>query len=137
MRRETRTRQSRPVWARKRRAASAAPGGGGHATEKRISESDGRESASLKFAPGYNTWDLARKYAKNPEPKFRILVYVGDKGFNYANNLEYMEFLKSLEIPFERLIVKDAPHSAKVIYAKNGLDIMKFHAESFRRGGVK
>ena len=42
-----------------------------------------------------------------------------------------------LEIPFERLIVEDAPHSAKVIYEKQGLRIMKFHAESFRLGGIR
>jgi enterochelin esterase-like enzyme len=111
---------------------SAAPGGGGHATEKRISEENGRESANLKFAPGYNTWDLAKIYAKNPTPKFRILVYVGTKGFNYENNLAYMKYLESLKIPFQRLIVKDAPHSGRIIYEKRGLEIMKFHAESFR-----
>lgn len=112
---------------------SAAPGGGGHATEKRISENNGRESENLKFAEGYNTWDLARKYAKNPTPKLRILVFVGTKGFNYENNLAYMKHLDSLRIPYEKLIVKDAPHSARIIYQKQGLAIMKFHAESFRQ----
>ena len=111
---------------------SAAPGGGGHATEKRISENDGRESETLKFATGYNTWDLARKYAADPQPPLRILVFVGDKGFNYQNNLEYMKFLDSLRIPYERLIVPGAPHSAKIIYDKAALTIMKFHAENFR-----
>jgi|GEM_PF-3026005 len=38
-----------------------------------------------------------------------------------------------MEISFDRLIVVDAPHSANVIYQKKGLDIMKFHAESFRQ----
>ncbi|MDA1014466.1 MAG: alpha/beta hydrolase-fold protein [Planctomycetota bacterium] len=111
---------------------SAAPGGAGHATEKRISEENGRESEGLVFAPGYNTWDLARKYAKNPTPKLRILVHVGTKGFNYENNLEYMKFLDSLKIPFARLIVPNVPHSAAQIYEKRGLDLMKFHAESFQ-----
>ncbi len=90
---------------------SAAPGGAGHSTEKRISEDNGRENENLVFAPGYNTWDLARKYAKHPEPKLRILIHVGTKGFNYENNLEYMKFLESLHIPFERLIVPDVPHT--------------------------
>lgn len=112
---------------------SAAPGGAGHATEKRISEENGKESETLIFTPGYNTWDLARKYAKNPKPALRILVHVGTKGFNYENNLEYMKFLESLEIPFERLIVPDVPHSAKLIYRKRGLDLMKFHADNFDR----
>ena len=111
---------------------SAAAGGGGHATEKRISENEGRESESLKFAPGDNTYDLARKYAANPKPSLRILIFVGDKGFNYENNLAYMKFLDSLDISYERLIVAGAPHSAKVIYEKQGLAIMRFHADNFR-----
>ena len=115
---------------------SAAPGGAGHSTEKRISEENGRENENLIFAPGYNTWDLARKYAKHPEPKLRILIHVGTKGFNYENNLEYMKFLESLHIPFERLIVPDVPHSAQQIYEKRGLDLMKFHAGNFRKAGA-
>jgi len=112
---------------------SAAPGGAGHSTEKRISEENGRESDSLIFAPGYNTWDLAREYAKHPEPRLSILIHVGTKGFNYENNLEYMAFLDSLKIPYERLIVEDAPHSAKIIYEKQGLELMRFHARNFER----
>lgn len=113
--------------------SSCAPGGAGHATEKRISEENGRESAVLKFAPGYNTYDLARKYAANPQPPLQILIHVGTRGFNYQNNLAYMEFLDSLKIPYERLVVPDAPHSAKIIYEKSGLTIMKFHADNFKR----
>lgn len=109
---------------------SAAAGGGGHATEKRISESNGKESESLKFAPGYNTWDLAKKYAKDPNPKIDILIYVGDQGFNYKNNLEYMKFLKELKIPFKKMIIPGAPHSAKIIYEKHGEEIMLHHALS-------
>jgi endo-1,4-beta-xylanase len=112
---------------------SAAPGGGGHATEKRISEEGGRESDKLIFAEGYNTWDLARKYARNPKPKLNILVHVGSKGFNYQNNLEWMEHLKQLKIPFEHLIIPDAPHSATKIYEKKGLEIMRFHAANFKK----
>ena len=111
--------------------SSCAPGGAGHSTEKSISENNGRENENLVFAEGYNTWDLAREYAKNPSPPLKILVHVGTKGFNYQNNLEYMEFLKTLKIPFERLIVEDAPHSASVIYEKRGLELMNFHATNF------
>ncbi|MBI1310680.1 1,4-beta-xylanase [bacterium] len=112
---------------------SAAPGGAGHSTEKRISEENGRESETLVFAPGYNTWDLAREYAKHPEPKLTILIHVGTKGFNYENNLEYMAFLDSLKIPYQKLIVEGAPHSAKIIYEKKGLELMRFHARNFER----
>ncbi len=111
---------------------SAAPGGAGHATEKKISENDGRESEALKFAADYNTYDLARKYAANPRPPLKILIHVGTKGFNYQNNLAYMKFLDQLKIPYQKLIVPEAPHSAMVIYQKQGLRIMKFHADNFR-----
>jgi len=114
---------------------SAAPGGSGYATEKRISEENGRESASLVFAPGDNTWDLARQYAKQKDHDLRILVHVGTKGFNYENNLDYMKYLESLEIPFQKIIVEGAPHSAQKIYDKRGAELFQFHVESFRRSG--
>jgi len=110
---------------------SAAPGGAGHSTEKRISEENGRESENLIFTPGYNTYDLARGYAKNPKPSLNILIYVGTKGFNYENNLEYMKFLESLKIRFMMIIVPGVPHSATGIYEKSGVDIMQFHARNF------
>ena len=111
--------------------SSCAPGGAGQSTEKSISENNGRENENLVFAEGDNTWDLAREYAKNPKPALKILVHVGTKGFNYENNLEYMEFLTSLRIPFERLIVDGVPHSATLIYEKRGLELMNFHAANF------
>ena len=111
---------------------SCAPGGAGYATEKRISEQDGRESAQLRFAPGDNTYDLARSYAENPSPGLNILVHVGTRGYNYQNNLAYMKFLDELKIPYQKLIVPEAPHSAMIIYQKQGERIMKFHAENFR-----
>ncbi|MBA2113572.1 alpha/beta hydrolase [Bremerella alba] len=115
---------------------SAAPGGSGYATEKRISEENGRENKNLVFTPGDNTWDLARKYADDQEPPLRIMLHVGTEGFNYENNLQYMKFLESLKIPFERVIVEGAPHSAQKVYDQRGLELLQFHAESFRRSGV-
>ena len=112
---------------------SAAPGGGGHATEKRISEEGGRESDKLILAKGDNTWDLARKYGAKQKPKLNILVYVGNKGFNYQNNLEWMKHLKKFKIPFGHLIIPEAPHSATIIYEKKGLEIMGFHARNFAK----
>ena len=116
--------------------SSAAPGGSGYATEKRISEENGRESDHLVFTLGYNTWDLARRYASNPNPKFKIMVHVGTAGFNYQNNLEYMKFLDSLGIAYQKVIVKDAPHSAMTIYQKQGIELMRFHAQNFRATGA-
>ena len=114
---------------------SAAPGGGGHATEKKISENGGAESQYLKFAAGDNTWDLARSYVDKLEQtegqKLKILVYVGDKGFNYQNNLEWTNFLTGLGVQHQRLIVPDVGHNAAEIYRRKGLEIMKFHAANF------
>ena len=110
---------------------SAAAGGGGHATEKRISENEGYENDHLRFDIGDNTWDLAREYAKRKNDGLKVMIYVGTKGFNYENNLQYMQHLKSLDIPFEKIIVPDAPHSARLIYQKQGNSIMSFHARNF------
>jgi enterochelin esterase-like enzyme len=111
---------------------SAAPGGGGHATEKRVSESGGWENENLKFLSGANTWDRASEYARRPEPSLNILVYVGDKGFNFENNKEWSAFLKSLKIEHRLLVVPDAPHSASIIYDSQGAAIMGFHMRHFR-----
>ncbi|TWT92521.1 alpha/beta hydrolase [Neorhodopirellula pilleata] len=111
--------------------SSVAAGGGGYETEKRISESEGRESETLRFAIGDNTWDLARVYAKSDRPSLDLMIYVGTKGFNYQNNLQYMAFLKEQGIPFRSLIVEGVPHSAKGIYEQKGLAIMKFHDDNF------
>jgi len=113
---------------------SAAPGGGGFATEKKISENNGHENDRVVFAEGYNAYDTARLYASSKKQKqypLRILVHVGTKGFNYDNNLAYMRFLNQLGIEFEKLIVQDAPHSARIIYEQQGDALMKFHAHNF------
>lgn len=111
---------------------SAAAGGGGYASEKRISEEDGHESASLKFAEGDNTWDLARKYVAEGLPAYNLLVFVGDKGINYENNLEYTAFLRKLGIPHTRIIVPDVEHSAVKIYETHRDPIMRFHDTNFK-----
>lgn len=115
--------------------SSVAAGGGGYATEKRISESpDSAESELLRFSKGDNTWDLARRYAdRNDAPKLNLMIYVGTDGFNYENNLDYMEFLQDLGIAHRPLIVPDVPHSGTKIYEKQGLEIMRFHERNFRR----
>jgi enterochelin esterase-like enzyme len=111
---------------------SAAPMGGGHQHEKRISENNGDEGA-YQFEPKNNTYDLAKKYAAEAKHQVRILVVVSTNDMNYQANLDWMEHLRTLKIPFEQRIVKGAPHSAATVYNRIGLDIMKFHAESFKK----
>jgi len=113
----------------------AAPGGGGYETERRISESGGRESDQLQFAEGDNVYDLAKAYVERREqgdaPKVSWQLHVGTKGFNYQNNLAYMEYLNDLGIPHRKIVVDGAKHSAKEIYAERGQQIVLFHLSQF------
>lgn len=113
---------------------SAAPGGSGYSNEKRVQENDGVESESVVFAKGYNTWDLAAAYAEREDKdRLPLLLWVGTKGFNYENNLEFSNYLKDLGIPHEKLVVKGVAHSAAGIYQKQGLELMKFHQKYFSK----
>lgn len=111
---------------------SAAPMGGGHRHEKHASENDGRETSGLQFEPGNNTYDLAKAYApKRRKWPLNILVAVGKQDFNYQANLEWIEHLKSLQIPVQAAIAGDAPHHAGKVYANLGDAPMLFHARNF------
>ena len=110
---------------------STAPMGGGHQHEKRISENNGDEG-EYQFEPKNNTYDLARKYVADAKYPLRILVVVGDRDMNYEANLEWMDHLRSLEIPFEQIVVKGVGHFAQSIYRKVGLQVMNFHSENFK-----
>ncbi|MBL8227711.1 MAG: hypothetical protein JNL98_04515 [Bryobacterales bacterium] len=111
---------------------SAAPMGGGHQHEKRASENQGREGTEdgYSFAPGHNTWDLAKTYALGKE-RVRLLVAVGTKDFNYEANLAWMDHLKKLGLTFERRIVEGVEHNAQKVYDQVGADAMRFHADCF------
>ena len=112
---------------------SVAPGGSGYGPEKRIQENGGRESDHVVFAPGYNAWDLAKVYSeKKAAEKLNCLIWVGDKGFNYEDNLKFMTYLNELGISHEKLIVPGAKHSAMQIYELKGDALMQFHDRNFR-----
>ncbi|MEM7601259.1 MAG: alpha/beta hydrolase-fold protein [Verrucomicrobiota bacterium] len=111
---------------------SAAPGGSGYSTEKRVQENDGVESENVIFAKGDNTWDLAAEYVKKGnKEELPIFLWVGTKGFNFENNLEFSAYLNSLEIPHELMKVDGVDHSASRIYEKQGLELMQFHQNHF------
>lgn len=110
---------------------SAAPMGGGHQHEKRISENNGDEGA-YQFEPKNNTYDLAKVFTESSF-SLRILVVVGDKDMNYQANLDWMDHLRSLKIPFEQRIIEGVPHSTQMVYEKAGLEIMRFHADNFKK----
>ena len=48
-------------------------------------------------------------------------------------NLKYSTYLKKLKIPHTMLITVGAKHSAKEIYEKDGIDLMKFHQKNFEK----
>ena len=113
---------------------STAPGGSGYEPEERIRDNDGAESDKIRFAPGYDAWTLAKAYAgRRDAPPLKPLIWVGTRGFNYEYNLKFMKYLDKLKIPYEKLIVPDAPHSTRIIYEKNGLELMQFHDRNFGR----
>ncbi|MCP4847260.1 MAG: 1,4-beta-xylanase [Verrucomicrobiaceae bacterium] len=112
---------------------SAAPGGSGYGPEKKIQQSNGEESKALKFTPGDDAWSLAKKYANRKQrPVFPILIWCGDKGFNYETNLEYLEYLNNeLKVEAGQLIAPGIAHSASQIYEKHGIKLMQFHQRNF------
>jgi endo-1,4-beta-xylanase len=111
---------------------STAPGGSGYEPEERIRDNEGAESENIRFAPGYDAWSLAKAYSKRKDaPPLNPLIWVGTKGFNYEYNLKFMKYLDTLKIPYEKLIVPDAPHSTKIIYEKSGIKLMQFHDRNF------
>jgi len=115
---------------------SAAPGGSGYVHEKRIQENDGAESEKVVFAAGYNAWDLAQDFADRKErPELPIMLWVGDKGFNYEYNLKFDAYLTELGIKHDIIVCKDAPHSAITIYRSRGDELMQFHQKNFRAAG--
>ena len=114
--------------------SSVAPGGSGYATEKIIQENNGVESEFVKFTPGYNTWDLAKRYAdRENAPVLRILIWVGSEETNYQSNLDFMDYLKELEIPYQKLVASGIEHNARQIYELRGEQILKFHDANFKR----
>ena len=117
---------------------SAAPLGGGQQHEKRINESDGKESESLTIVlASNNTWSLAARFAENKDaPKLRIFIAVGDQDFNFGANQSWSQHLKKLGIKHEFVIVPGIPHSSQKMYEKIGDQIIEFHVDSFRKSGA-
>jgi endo-1,4-beta-xylanase len=114
---------------------SVAPGGSGYEPEMRIRDNRGAESDKIRFELGNDAWTLARKFAgRSQAPRLPILLWVGSKGFNYEYNLKYSAYLRKLGLDHQLLVVPDAPHSARIIYEKQGVELMKFHQRNFASG---
>ncbi len=114
---------------------SAAPLSGGHQKEKAMSERGGEEvrgSSVLVHAPKNNSWDLARAFGeRRPMPDLEILVAVGSADMNYQGNLEWMEHLRALGIPFEQRIPPGVPHDLRGLLGALGPSVEAFHDRCF------
>lgn len=80
------------------------------------------------FEAGDNTYDAARLYAKAPRARTRILVVVGTKDANYAGTLAWMQYLDSLGIKYEKIVVPDVGHDFIAIYDGVGEQVFRFHS---------
>ena len=114
---------------------SAAPLSGGQQKEKAMSEGGGEEvrgSSVLVHAPENNSWDLATAFSeRRPMPDLEILVAVGSTDMNYQGNLEWMEHLTALGIPFEQRIPPGVRHDLQGLLGALGSSVEAFHDRCF------
>ena len=117
---------------------SAAPGGPGYAVEKLVFENDGVErdpralpaesASSFDFGKGNDAYSLARSYAQDGmQPPLNIMIWLGNKGFNYEASLEYLGYLVGLGVPAERLVAPGVDHNPVWFYETHGVDLLRFH----------
>ncbi len=114
---------------------SAAPMSGGHQKERAMSEEEGREERGpepLVHSPTNNTWDLAREYAaRDPAPDLQILVAFGSADMNYQGNLDWMDHLGALGIPFEKRVPSGVRHNISELFSALGPAVEVFHDKCF------
>jgi hypothetical protein len=92
---------------------SVAPGGAGFTTEKIIQENNGSESEFVKCSSSYSVWNLAKKHAdRKSAPALRPLIWVGSKEVNYQANLDFMNYLDQLGLPYQKLVAPGIAHNA-------------------------
>jgi enterochelin esterase-like enzyme len=80
-----------------------------------------------------NVFSLAREHAARGGPAIDLLIVIGTKDQNYPSNLTYMDFLRSLGIPFEAVELAGVAHSNPEYYASMGARSLRHHAASFAR----
>ena len=76
---------------------------------------------------------LLKSYSQSPGPKLRIAIWIGTKGFNYDATLEYMDYLETLDIPYQSFVAPGVGHNPFALYEKIGIGLMNFHAEAFEQ----
>ncbi len=122
---------------------SAAPGGAGYAVELQIQANDGIEvdtrqgpdTAALDFGAGNDAYSLAEKYAHNPStPPLQIMLWGGERGFNYRAVVAYLGFLHELGIPAEQLFAPAVDHNPMRFYQDRGAELLRFHDRHWQDG---
>ena len=115
---------------------SAAPGGAGYAVEKQIQTNGGVEvdtrqgadAAALDFGAGNDAYSLAELYANNSnEQTLHIMIWGGERGFNYAAILEYVDYLDGLGVQTDRLFAPTVDHNPFLFYEARGVELLRFH----------
>ena len=114
---------------------SAAPGGAGYAVEKLIQANGGVEvdtrqganAVALDFGAGNDAYSLAERYANNlDERTLHIMIWGGERGFNYDAILEYVEYLDGLGVQTDRLFAPTVDHNPFLFYAARGIELLRF-----------
>ena len=79
-------------------------------------------------SPNNNTWDLAREYAaRSPAPGLQILVVVGSADMNFQGNLDWLDHLRVLGIPFEERVPPGVRHNISELFEALGPAVEVFH----------
>ena len=78
-----------------------------------------------------NVFSLARQYAQSRKEPVALLIVIGTEDFNYESNLAFDEYLRSLDLSDQLLILEGVSHSNREYYAKMGPSTLEFHAKNF------
>ena len=123
--------------------ASVAPGGPGYSVERSIYENDGVEEdrrgaggQRYEFGKGNDAYTRAIEFARSPDPRPPVAIWIGTKGFNYEATLEYLGFLYGLGLEPTRFVVDGVGHNPLHLYEAIGVDLMCFHAANFAAAGA-
>ena len=78
-------------------------------------------------------WSLVRRNAETIRDRLRIRMVCGDKDPNYPVNVEFKDFLGTMNIPVSWVSVPDLAHDTTGLYNRVGLESFKFMHEGFAR----
>ncbi|MCK5368204.1 MAG: prolyl oligopeptidase family serine peptidase [Cyclobacteriaceae bacterium] len=97
---------------------------GGHQWEKENSITNGNNG---EYQPTDNSWDLAKKYAKNQNPQIKLFVLVGSNDMNYEANISWTEYLRKLGIHHSITIVEGVKHrEVDKLFNQLGLETLHY-----------